>query len=140
MLKARILTAVVALCVVLAALFLLPPVGFALFALVLLAVGAHEWARLAGFARGMELAFVVVFVAAGLLLVLWPGAGFARGWPPATVLTVCGTATLFWLLIATPWVVSRWQARARPMRRATPRKPKAPSPRAASRIRTPSPR
>lgn len=111
MLKTRVLTAIVALCVVLAALFLLPPTGFALTALLLLAVGAHEWARLAHYTRAAELAFVAVFLLVGLVLVLWPGAGFAAGWPPRLVLLVCGVATAFWVLVAAPWVMGRWQVR-----------------------------
>jgi len=111
MLKTRLVTAAVALGLVLAALFLLPPRGFALAVLAVLAVGAHEWSRLAGFGRGTSILFVAAFIAGALALVLAPGAGFERGWPPAIVLRVCGTATAFWLLVATPWVVRRWGTR-----------------------------
>ena len=32
-----------------------------------------------------------------------------RGWPDGIVLAVCGLATLFWLLVALPWLASRWK-------------------------------
>jgi phosphatidate cytidylyltransferase len=122
-LPTRIVTALCALAVVAAALFLLPPLGAAVAVLGVLGAGAHEWARLARLATPAHVAFVVVFLALGLALVFVPAAGFApaahapaeaarTGWPRAVVLAVCGVATLFWLLVATPWVVRRWPMRA----------------------------
>ena len=51
-LATRVATAVVLVPAVLVALFVLPPTGWALAVLVVLALAAHEWARLTGFAGG----------------------------------------------------------------------------------------
>jgi len=48
MLSTRIVTALILIPVVLAALFLLPPVGWGAAALAAIGVAALEWARLAG--------------------------------------------------------------------------------------------
>ena len=52
MLRTRILTALVLIPAVLAGLFLLPPLAWALATLALIGVAAYEWARLTGFAAG----------------------------------------------------------------------------------------
>ena len=114
MLSTRILTALVAIIAVLAALFALPPTIFALVLILGMAAAAHEWARLARFRTGAAIGFVVVVAATCAGLLLWPAAGFARGWPAAVVTIACGLATLFWLFVATPWVVRRWPMRSTP--------------------------
>jgi phosphatidate cytidylyltransferase len=112
MLSTRILTAVIAIVLVLAALFALPARAFAVIVLIIMVAAALEWTRLAGFAGGARLVFVGGMVLAGLSLIFAPQAAFARGWPSAIVLAVCGAATLFWLLVATPWVILRWPTRS----------------------------
>jgi phosphatidate cytidylyltransferase len=112
MLATRILTAVIALVVVLGALFLLPLQLFALVVLAIMAAAAHEWTHLARFDAVSRAVFIGAVLAAGLALVFLPQAQFARGWPTSIVLAVCGVATLFWLLVATPWVVLRWPTRS----------------------------
>jgi phosphatidate cytidylyltransferase len=114
MLSTRIATAAVALVVVLAALFLLRPLAFALAILLAIAAAAHEWARLARLAPPAQALFIGVVIVAGLGLLFVPAARFDRGWPDAIVLAVCGIATVFWLLVATPWVVQRWRMHAGP--------------------------
>jgi phosphatidate cytidylyltransferase len=114
MLSTRILTAAIAVVLVLAALFLLPPRGFALAVLLVVAVGALEWAALARLPRTAGWLFAAVLVAAGVALVLLPGLGFDRGWPSRVVLAACGVATAFWLFVATPWVIRRWPPDSRP--------------------------
>jgi phosphatidate cytidylyltransferase len=114
MLSTRILTAVVALAAVLAALFLFPPLYFAVLVLLVVAAAAHEWARLARLTPAARVLFVLVVVVAGLALIFTQPARSTRGWSPAVVLGVCGVATAFWLLVATPWVVQRWPMRPGP--------------------------
>ena len=111
MLATRILTAAVLVPLVLAALFLLPPQAFALVLLAVVLAAAHEWARLAGFPSFWSGLFLAV-TAAGALALMYGPAGFAYGWPPLTLIAVCGIATAFWFLLATPWVVQRWQPRS----------------------------
>src|SRR4051812_36277693 len=100
MLKTRILTALVLVPLVLAALFLLPPRGWALLTLVIIALAASEWARLAGFSRPGSLTFAAVTALSAATLLLVPMTRFNLGWPEPVILTVCGAAALFWVVIA----------------------------------------
>jgi phosphatidate cytidylyltransferase len=111
MLATRIVTAAVLIPLVLAALFLLAPQPFALVLLAVALAAAHEWTRLAGFPPAWAWLFLGVTLLAGLALLFGP-AGFAQRWPTHVVVAVCGTATAFWILIASPWVVWRWPAQA----------------------------
>ena len=111
MLRTRIATALVLAPLVLAAMFLLPPLAWAMAMLVATLLAALEWARLSNFARPALFLFVVVVALACLCLLYAPAAGFARGWPPAVVLAACGLSGLFWLVIAPAWVIGRWTTR-----------------------------
>jgi phosphatidate cytidylyltransferase len=108
MLARRILTAAVLIALVLGALFFLTPRTFGVVLLLVVVIGAHEWARLVGLAGARWLLFVGAIVFFGILLLFGPFV-FERGFPTAVVLSVCGAATLFWLLIAPPWVILRWK-------------------------------
>ena len=108
MLKTRILTALVLVPAVLAALFLMPPLAWALTTLALIGVAAYEWARLTGFTAPRWAAVVGGALVIGLVLLFSPLAGFGRGWPNAVVPAVCGIAALFWVFVAPPWVIARW--------------------------------
>jgi phosphatidate cytidylyltransferase len=107
MLATRILTAAVLIALVLAALFLLPPLGWGVATLAVMVVGAAEWADLAGYRRQTWWIFVIGTLLIGGNLLISPLAGFARGWPDGIVLAVCGLATLFWLAAAAPWLAHR---------------------------------
>ena len=104
----RVATAVVLVPLVLAALFLLPPLGWGLFALAFVAIAAHEWARLAGYGRGGTWTLVAAVAGTSLALVALPGLGFARGWPGHVAAVVCGLAATFWVVVAPPWLARRW--------------------------------
>ncbi len=106
MLATRIVTAIVLIAAVLAALFLLPPLGWALAVLVAIGAAAHEWAQLCGLDRARSLVFVAATVL-GALALLFAGGGFDRGWPDRTVFSVCALATLFWLVVAPVWLARR---------------------------------
>ena len=54
MLKSRIITALILVPIVIAALFLLPPVGFAIVTLVICMLAAWEWGQLAGFTSNSQ--------------------------------------------------------------------------------------
>ena len=112
MLSTRIVTALIALAAVLAALFLLGARGFAIALLVVMAVAAHEWGALARFGRAGTWAFIAGLLAGGVALIY---AGAVRSDGDASwrlALLVCGIATLFWVAVATPWVVRRWPPRS----------------------------
>jgi phosphatidate cytidylyltransferase len=104
-LATRILTAVVLIPAVLAALFLLPPLAWACVALAIIALGAVEWARLVGMSSAVRNAFVAAIVAIGVVLIYLAS---AREWSDAIVLALCGVASLFWIFVAPPWVINRW--------------------------------
>jgi phosphatidate cytidylyltransferase len=110
MLSTRIVTALIALVGVLAALFLLPPAAFAAVLLVIMALGAYEWAALARFGAPGRLAFIGVLLLAGAALIYIGATDDVRS--ARIALAVCALATLFWLLVATPWVVRRWPPRS----------------------------
>lgn len=109
MLATRILTAVVLVPLVLAALFLLPSLGWGAATLGVIGIAAAEWADLAGYRGYTWWMFVVGTLLIGGNLLLSPLSGFAAGWPHGIVLAVCGLATLFWLLVAAPWLTYRWR-------------------------------
>jgi phosphatidate cytidylyltransferase len=113
MLKTRVLTAAVLIPAVLVALFLLPPMGWGIVMLALIALAAHEWARLCGFATTSQWLFVAFTLLIGAALLFPAASGFARGWPDLLVFAACGIAALFWIVVAPPWVIARWPTRAR---------------------------
>jgi phosphatidate cytidylyltransferase len=108
MLSTRILTALVLIPLVLAALFLLPPPGFGVVVLGVMLIGAYEWAGLVGLRQIHFLLFVGGLLLLGANLLFNGAAGFDRGWPSGVVLAVCGAAGLFWLFVAPPWIIMRW--------------------------------
>src|SRR4051812_33068202 len=97
MLSTRILTAVLLIGAVLAALFLLPPRAWAAVTLILIAFAAHEWANLTRMPRAAGVAFAAATLALGLG-VLWFAAADGGEWRRA-VLVICSVATAFWVLI-----------------------------------------
>ena len=107
----RVATAAVLVALVLAALLLLPPRAWALVMLAIMAVAAHEWAKLAGFPLQRSLSLIGGLVLIGAFLLFSSALGFSRGWPDAVVLTVCGIASLFWIAIAPAWLAGQWRAR-----------------------------
>ena len=101
----RIGTGVVLVAAILAALFLLPPVGFAFVMLAIVSIAAHEWARLIELRGGAVIAFTaLVFVVGAALLALMLASGFAP-----VVAAACGIATLSWLAAGIPSVLANWQ-------------------------------
>jgi phosphatidate cytidylyltransferase len=112
MLATRIVTALVLVAVVLAALFFLPAWGWGAATLAGIGVAACEWASLAGFRRPAWWLFVAGALLIGLNLLFSPLAGFDGGWPDGVVLAVCGPATVFWMLVAPLWLRGSWRPRS----------------------------
>ena len=112
MLGARILTAVILISLVLAALFLLAPVGWGTVSLVVVGVAASEWAHLAGYARSAQTLFVAITLAIGVAVLVLLAAGDPSRWS-GVVLAACGAATVFWVVVAPPWLAFRWKPASR---------------------------
>src|SRR6266496_3451639 len=106
MLSARILTALILIPLVLAGLFLLPPLGWGIATLAAIGIAAAEWANLQGYPKPMWL-----LIGANLLFAPW--CGFARGWPDGVLFAVCGPATLFWIFVAPAWLFFNWRGGSR---------------------------
>lgn len=68
MLKSRLITALILIPIVIAALFLLPPMGFALVTLAVCMLAAWEWGQLAGFAARPQRIWLAILC--GFLLAL----------------------------------------------------------------------
>lgn len=101
MLKTRVLTALLLLPAVLAALFLDPPLVWGGFALFALSFGAWEWARFARFDRAEQGVFIAAFVLLGGAWLLLP---LAKNWAPL----LDAFALLFWLLAVPLWLRQKW--------------------------------
>jgi phosphatidate cytidylyltransferase len=104
----RIVTGVVLIVAMLAALFLLPPAGFGIVMLLIVTAAASEWAPLADLRGIARAAFVAVAFAVGAVLI---GLGVTQGYQPV-VLVTCGLATLYWLAVGFPSVFANWQPAA----------------------------
>ena len=105
----RVVTAALLVPVVLAALFLLPPRGWGLVSLVIMAVAAHEWTKLVGLRSSQAVTMIAAVVGIGLLLLYVPAFGFDRGWASRVVVTACGAAAAFWILLAPAWLSAQWR-------------------------------
>ncbi len=96
MLRQRVLTALVIVIPVLLLVLLAPSWLFGLFVLLVVAVGAWEWAQLAGFvsagARGLFAAAIPALL--GLLMLLW----WVDGWS-VWHLSVLSVALIWWLFV-----------------------------------------
>lgn len=107
MLKLRLLTALLLGGAFLGALFLLPDVWWGLFLLLFMALGAWEWAGLAGWGSGGRVWFTAATTMAGLLLV--PELLLAAETVHALHAALICVAAVFWLLLAPPWLLRRWR-------------------------------
>ena len=102
-LATRVATGGILVAGVLGALFLLPPPGWAIVAMLIVAGAAHEWAALAGLGPVGRLALAAATLA-GCAALLW--LALPLGWSSALVVPACGAATLFWLCVGTPSVLA----------------------------------
>ncbi len=109
MLKARVITALVLLAGLLAALFLLPPLAWLGFASVICGIAAGEWGGMLGFSvtKRRVYAFLLgaLCLAAGLVAGLHQEATKA----PFGLAPVYGVSAVFWLACVPLWLRAKWQ-------------------------------
>ena len=107
MLKQRVVTAVVLAVLFLAALFVLPALGWTVLVLVIVTVAAAEWGRLAGLAARGVIAYwsVTLVLMAGLLC------AEVENFAQPLHLAFYALSALLWLLLVPLWLVRGWQLR-----------------------------
>jgi phosphatidate cytidylyltransferase len=113
MLKQRVITALILAAIVFGALFLLPTLAWGVFALAMLLVAAHEWARLCAWSKVVEALFLLLLggAAAGLLAFAGPQSTLF-----AEVAKAFGLAALaFWMLLAPLWLLRGWKLAPAPL-------------------------
>lgn len=108
MLKARVITALLLLGGLLAAVFLLPAVGWLAFVSVTCAAAAAEWGGIAGFSvtrrRVYALLLGLLCMAGGLVAGVHRNDAVA----PFSLVPVYTVSALFWLLCVPFWLRARW--------------------------------
>lgn len=114
MLKTRIITAVVLGAIVAAALFGLPPLGWALFGAIAIAAGAWEWAGLARCGGAGRSAFAVGIGLLGFAVALASGTAGGLAHSPRLVI-VHAAALLLWLTVVPAWLRKRPESPSRPL-------------------------
>jgi phosphatidate cytidylyltransferase len=113
--RKRILTALVLVPLTIAALFLLPPREWGAVTLIIVVLASSEWAVLAGYRKrtGLLLVAAMALVGSCMLFMRWTGFDADGGWPRALVVSICGAATLFWIVIAPAWLYFGWRVESK---------------------------
>src|SRR5215470_4555335 len=104
MLATRVITAVVAMAVLLVMVFLAPPAAWGAFMLVVALVSSWEWSRIAALARVPAYAFLALSAITGIALWLF----YMQGPPGAfghLALAAFLVAAAFWIFVAPFWLV-----------------------------------
>jgi phosphatidate cytidylyltransferase len=108
MLKTRVITAVILLVGLLAALFFLPPYGWLAFCALLCAGAAWEWGGLAGWGRRGRVAYGVLL--GGLSFVLGvPLLTHSDGYVLNVLYALYALALGFWVLLVPFWLRYKWR-------------------------------
>ncbi|MBT9497782.1 MAG: phosphatidate cytidylyltransferase, partial [Zoogloea sp.] len=109
MLKARVITALVLLVGLLAALFLLPALAWLGFASIICGIAAGEWAAMVGFSATKRRIYAFLLgalcMAGGMVAGLHREATVA----PFGLAPVYAVSALFWLACVPFWLRAKWQ-------------------------------
>ncbi len=108
MLKARVITAVLLLAGLLAAVFLLPAFGWLVLCALVCGAAAWEWGALARFSRSLRIATAISFGSACLLLGFITGFGAPSAAGGALLVPLYILSALFWLFVAPAWLARKW--------------------------------
>lgn len=109
MLRTRVITALILLGGLLAALFLLPAVLWLAFSAAICAAAAWEWGTLARFNQPLRIAFTAFAGLASLLIGLAAGLGDAEGSRLSALVPLYATSAVFWLIAMPWWLARKWQ-------------------------------
>lgn len=109
MLKTRVLTALALAAGLLAAMFLLPPLGWLVFAALICGGAAWEWGGLAKFSSGQRAIFAVLMAIACVLVGTMSGLSRELPAGPAGLWPLYATSALFWLVVAPIWLARKWR-------------------------------
>lgn len=110
MLKQRVITAIILLLLFLAALFLLPPLGWAAVVALVVMQGTSEWTRLAGM-QGRQ---ATLYWAMTLLLfvgMIWMSLNLPSKQQLVPQLLIYGLSVVFWVLVVPAWLMIGWKPR-----------------------------
>ena len=107
MLKSRVMTAVILLALLLAALFVLPPVVWAALIVVAVMQGAAEWSRLSGLSAGRTNVYLVLTLLL-MLGLLWMDVGAQHAYIYFSAYVV---SALLWLIVVPVWLMAGWKVR-----------------------------
>ena len=110
MLKSRVITAVILLALLLAALFTLPSVAWAMLIVLMVMLGAVEWARLSGLSGRKAILYpgLTLLLMLGLL---WADAATGEALQVYIHLAVYAVSALLWLIIVPIWLVAGWKVK-----------------------------
>ena len=110
MLKSRVITAVLLLALLLLALFALPSVAWAMLIVVMVMLGAVEWARLSGLSGRKAILYpgLTLLLMLGLL---WTDAATGEALQVYIHLAVYAVSALLWLIIVPIWLVAGWKVK-----------------------------
>lgn len=109
MLKTRVITALILLGGLLAALFLLPAFGWLCFCAAICGGAAWEWGGLARFRPGLRIAFALFAAAVSLLVGLAAGLGIEGATRPFALTPLYAASAGFWLLAMPFWLSRKWK-------------------------------
>ena len=110
-LKQRIVTALVLVPLLLAAMFMLPNIAWALLMSVPAALGSLEWGRLAGYRRGGCTLFTVAVTATCLSFIALASSALSLAAITASVTVLLYVVALvFWAIAAPLWLFRGWRA------------------------------
>ncbi len=109
MLRTRVITALVLVTALLAALFLLPAAGWLVLAALVCAGAAWEWGGLSGFSVRARVVFAALMGATCLLVGVMSGLAVDGGAATGGLAALYAAGGLFWLLVAPFWLSRKWR-------------------------------
>lgn len=107
-LKSRVITAIVLLALLLAALFLLPPIAWEILVVVMVMQGVAEWSRLSGLS-GRKGTLYWVATLCIMLTLLWLDHGSDDAQRLSLHLAVYFVSAVLWLLLVPTWLMVGWK-------------------------------